>query len=106
MTNVQKNSKGEVTSVELDEKILPGDPRHGVHNPEVGQRDALSVHDAEPVVEAVQVDLPESDLPERPPLVRELTDEQVEATQVQPVVEDKPAKKKADKSDDSDSQND
>lgn len=61
---------GEVVDAALDEVIVAGDPRHGVHSPLLPERDALGVH-REPTPEEVfgspdpveaQVDLPESDL--------------------------------------------
>lgn len=57
---------GSVVEVKLDEVITQGDPRWGIHNPEVGESDTLAVHEqgAEEVaknVEAVQVDVPQSE---------------------------------------------
>lgn len=57
---------GAVEQVKLDEVITQGDPRWGIHNPEVGESDTLAIHeqDAEEVAknaEAAQVDVPQSD---------------------------------------------
>jgi hypothetical protein len=62
---ITRSDAGDVEKVNVDEVILPGDPRHGVHNPTGGPSDALDVHDAETPNEvsgdeAPQVDVPES----------------------------------------------
>ena len=54
---------GDVVDVKLDEVIKPGDPRWGVHNPEVGPSDTLSVHDEEVDTSAIQEDIPQKEAP-------------------------------------------
>lgn len=52
---------GDVVEVQLDEVIAPGDPRHGIHNPEVGPSDTLAVHDESVDTDAIQVDIPQTE---------------------------------------------
>lgn len=83
---------GDVVEVNVDEVIVAGDPRHGVHDPLPPERDSLAVHAGKtpeqifgtPSLEERTVTLPESDLDgadgRRGPVVRTVTDSGVTAT--------------------------